>query len=267
MTTSNACRSRPSRRATSAAASPRAAPTRTTIARLAGSPAAACCSTSGAAGGSGTASRLSRCSSCAAEAQPASGGSSSLRLVAGPRPVQASATAWTASSATSVALPKSPYIGPSPKVRKLRPAGSRPAATVPVPAITTTPNGRLAPARRAMNESFSSVLGPPSPSGSTSAASIGRSSSQSSPARPNALAARSPGRTPAAASAPPTASASAALAASSPASSQLERPLEANPSVSPRSSATSACVLEPPPSTPRTTLTARAPGRPARPPA
>jgi hypothetical protein len=79
------------------------------------------------------------------------------------------------------------------------------------------------------------------------APSIGRSRSQSSPASPNALAARSPGPDPAAARAPPIASPGPPRPASSPVSSQLERPLEANPRTSPRSSATSAWVLEPPP--------------------
>ena len=165
---------------------------------------------------------------------------SSVSIVEGPRPVYASATARTASSETSNSLPKSPKTLPSPIVRNSSPAGFLPAATVPVPEITTAPQGWVVPARSATNASFTIRCGPPKPSGPITPSRSPRSDGQSTPARPNTEASSAPRRRPAASSAASADVATASHAPSRPAVSQFDEPPTPAPNRAPDPSATMA---------------------------
>ena len=164
----------------------------------------------------------------------------SLSIVAGPRPVYWSATARTASSDTSNSSPKSPNARPSPIVRNSLPTGSRPTATVPVPAITAMPQDSEVPERSAMKASLTIRRSTPGVTGSTSAVSRGPSEGQSMPASPKALAASESADALASSSAAPTATAIAVSASSVPAISQFEAPASPAPRTAPSSSVTTA---------------------------
>ena len=60
-------------------------------------------------------------------------------------------------------------------MRNSLPTGSRPTATVPVPAITAIPHDSDVPARSAMNASFTSLRGAPGVTSATSSVSRGSS--------------------------------------------------------------------------------------------
>ena len=129
----------------------------------------------------------------------------SLSIVAGPRPVYWSATARTASSDTSNSSPKSPNARPSPIVRNSLPTGSRPTATVPVPAITAMPQDSDVPARSAMKASFTIRRSTPGVTAPRARSVAVRRRASPCPASPNALAAIESADARASSSAAPTA--------------------------------------------------------------